>query len=199
MKVKVFGFRLGFANKNVIFLVVTVSWVGGGGEFLGAEFQPCRFFWGGVVYNCWRKNQIQENLLGWLNSISCNFCRGSINVDSRFFFFFEGGAGNIVGPSVLVLIFVLSFKGGFPSSKCFFDNLVGFSCRIQSGLKMMMRETNEIVQAVVGMVVISMYLFRFGELQKKRSTLSIQHHMSTEQDSGWLGSIGSGIITSNII
>lgn len=48
----------------------------------------------------------------------------------------------------------------------FMTILWGFSCRIQSGLKMM-RETMEIVQAVVGMVVISLYLFRFGELEKK--------------------------------
>ena len=70
------------------------------------------------------------------------------------------------------------FCGGVLQGSSVFDNLVGVSCRIQPGLKMMMMMMMmmEIVQAVVGMVVISMYLFRFGELQEKVNSVHSAPH-----------------------
>lgn len=78
--------------------------------------------------------------------------------------FFLGGETGALWAEVFWYSFSCYF---FLLAQVFMTILWGFSCRIQSGLKMMMRETKEIVQAVVGMVVISLYLFRFGELEKK--------------------------------
>ena len=92
------------------------------------------------------------------------------------------GDENIVGRSVLVLVLIfllLFFVGGFFKGQVFLTILWGFSCRIQPGLKMMMMMMMmmmEIVQAVVGMVVISMYLFRFGELQEKVNSVHSAPH-----------------------
>ena len=123
------------------------------------------------------KNPLKKNLLGWLNW-------GSVNVDSRRC---PWETGTLWAEVFWYSFSCYFFLGGFLKGQVFLTILWGFSCRIQFGLKMMMRETNEVVQAVGGMVVIcgdlnvSQCIYSDLGSCKKRSTLSIQHHMSIHE------------------